>query len=340
MMNFWKSLKIAAASFAITGTVTVMGQDPQLSQYYNAPMYLNPALTGTGQTSRVIFNYRNQWPGIGQSFTTVALSADHDFQPINSGVGLMILRDRQPGNLTTTQISPSYSYQVNLSKNWVFRPAIQPSFVTRSTDFSGYTFGDQLGTGNASGTQDKFVLNAGRIYYFDMGAGGIFYNENLWIGLAFNHMNLPNQSFYGDRISLPMKTSIHGGYRFVLDKSKDFRYEKKPKERSITPTFNFKHQGKFDQLDLGTYFTYEPVMLGVWYRGIPIKQFEGQPNNESLIFLAGLTYSGFTFCYSYDLTISKLSGQSGGAHEISMIYEWKYPYRKKPMKRLPCPDFK
>ncbi|MDZ7648916.1 MAG: type IX secretion system membrane protein PorP/SprF [Cytophagales bacterium] len=37
-------------------------QDPQFSQYYAAPLYLNPAFTGTTQDHRFITNYRNQWP--------------------------------------------------------------------------------------------------------------------------------------------------------------------------------------------------------------------------------------------------------------------------------------
>ncbi|MFA9210006.1 MAG: type IX secretion system membrane protein PorP/SprF, partial [Yersinia sp. (in: enterobacteria)] len=39
-------------------------------------------------------------------------------------------------------------------------------------------------------------------------------------------------------------------------------------ERSITPAFIYKAQGKFDQLDVGMYLTYEPVVFGLWYRGL------------------------------------------------------------------------
>lgn len=54
-------------------------QDVQFSQFYNAPLYLNPALTGTSHSSRAILNYRNQWPTAGKPFITYAASFDHFF---------------------------------------------------------------------------------------------------------------------------------------------------------------------------------------------------------------------------------------------------------------------
>ncbi|WP_287060456.1 type IX secretion system membrane protein PorP/SprF, partial [Algoriphagus sp.] len=43
---------------------SAFAQDPQYSQYYAAPLYLNPAMAGGELTGRVGFNYRNQWPSI------------------------------------------------------------------------------------------------------------------------------------------------------------------------------------------------------------------------------------------------------------------------------------
>ena len=59
-------------------------------------------------------------------------------------------------------------------------------------------------------------------------------------------------------------------------------------ERSITPNFQYQRQGEFDQLDIGTYLTVEPLVFGLWYRGIPIQEeFPGFNDKESLIFLGG-----------------------------------------------------
>jgi hypothetical protein len=43
--------------------------------------------------------------------------------------------------------------------------------------------------------------------------------------------------------------------------------------------------------------------------------------------------------YSYDITISKLTMRSGGAHEISLIYEWPRKAKNRRHQMVPCPKF-
>ena len=59
-------------------------QDPQYSQYYAAPLYLNPAMAGAEQMGRVGFNYRNQWPSIDAQFTTFSAYYDTYMPEYNS----------------------------------------------------------------------------------------------------------------------------------------------------------------------------------------------------------------------------------------------------------------
>ncbi len=69
----------------------------------------------------------------------------------------------------------------------------------------------------------------------------------------------------------------------------------------------------------------------------------GGNSNEALIFSMGLIFDYFEFGYSYDFTISELSARTGGAHEISLQYEFgltAHPRRvKKKNQVLPCPTF-
>ena len=117
-------------------------------------------------------------------------------------------------------------------------------------------------------------------------------------------------------------------------------------ERSISPAVQYRHQGKFDQMDVGLYFTFEPIVLGTWYRGIPFKAVNGFVNNESIVLLIGFTQLGakdaINIGYSYDYTISKLGPSSGGAHEFSLVYTWPMRNPRKPPKDkliIPCPSF-
>jgi hypothetical protein len=104
----------------------------------------------------------------------------------------------------------------------------------------------------------------------------------------------------------------------------------------------YKLQGNFSQLDAGLYFTYEPVVFGLWYRGLPFKPVDGISNHESLIFLTGISSNGLHIGYSFDYTLSQLGISTGGAHEISIRYEFFLGDPRKPPKnvrKLPCPKF-
>jgi hypothetical protein len=119
-------------------------------------------------------------------------------------------------------------------------------------------------------------------------------------------------------------------------------YNSDGKERSITPNFQYKLQGEFDQLEIGTYLTFEPIVFGMWYRGIPLQEeFDGFNDKESLIFLVGLTAGNLNIGYSFDYTISELGIASGGAHEISLSYQFPPDPRRPPknVRRIPCPKF-
>jgi hypothetical protein len=42
----------------------IFAQDPQFSQYYQAPLYMNPGFTGITPQQRVAINHRIQWPNL------------------------------------------------------------------------------------------------------------------------------------------------------------------------------------------------------------------------------------------------------------------------------------
>jgi hypothetical protein len=84
---------------------------------------------------------------------------------------------------------------------------------------------------------------------------------------------------------------------------------------------NYKKQGPFQQLDIGSQVIYQSGIFGLSYRGIP--GLRGLPNNDSIIFLFGLKLeTGLVVGYSYDFMISNIGVQTKGAHEISMRYQF------------------
>jgi type IX secretion system PorP/SprF family membrane protein len=345
------SLVLLTAILITTSEKSAFAQDPQFSQFYAAPLYLNPALTGSTGQARAGINYRNQWPSIDANFTTMSAFFDYFIEDKRSGVGMILSRDVEGlAGLRSTMVGLQYSYELNFSKNVGFRPGAQVALFNRDVNFNKLTFGDQFDpvTGNiiSSSTAESFNTNFSKTF-IDLSLGGVFFTKSAWLGIAAFHLNRPNQSIIDEESPLPTKLSVHGGYKYYLRSGvKGVGLYAQDAERSIAPAFQYRHQGEFDQVDLGMYFTAEPLVLGVWYRGVPFKQVNGFANNESIVLLLGFTNIGskqaLNIGYSFDYTISKLGTGSGGAHEFSMVYTWSMRDPRKPPRDklvIPCPDF-
>lgn len=344
--NYLKSFALKTALFilifkALTSQ-QVFAQDPQFSQFFAAPLYLNPAFTGTTKEHRFVANYRNQWRNIANGYVTYAFSYDYNMRDARSGFGLMATADRAGAvGMGTTSVGFLYSYKIKLSNEWILTPGLHFAYGSRGINKNKVVLLDQLTYGNASiPSNDPLVFSLKDTQYFDFGSGLLLYSKTFWAGISAFHMNEPNLSMIGDESRLPMKASIHGGARIRLYNG-PFRKNVVP---SIAPSFIFKKQGNIEQLDLGVNFHYNPVMVGVWYRGMPARETleQSQVSQDALIFLVGMKYEQFEFGYSYDITLSSLGPTSGGAHEVSVAYQLFNPNRRKPKsknKDIPCPTF-
>lgn len=311
------------------------GQDPQFTQFYAAPMYLNPAFTGLTEEHRFVANYRNQWPGVSKAYQTYMASYDYNLSDINSGIGISVMQDRAgTAGLTHTQFGVNYAYHFKISKFSEIRMGASLNYNMKRIDFSKLKFNDQIATGSGTSVEAGHYE---QLNFMDFAAGALLNSTKYWLGLSAKHLTQPNSSLTGDKVPLPLNISLHGGYRFIL--------EQKTKEltRYISPAFNFRHEQTYDQLDIGVYYYHLPLTIGLWYRGLPFKKYAATyASRESLALLVGfdLTQYNLRVGYSYDLTVSKLGVASTmGAHEISVIYE--VARKKKRNKRIimTCPKF-
>ncbi len=322
---------------ALLAALSARGQDPQFSQFYAAPQYLNPALTGNTFQDRIALNYRLQWPGVQPGYETYMAAYDHRFSTMNAGIGGMVMRDKAGSNgLTTTLIGLSYSYEARINYRRAIRFGTRVGYGMKSVDPGGYLFADQVIRDNASRSIEPDLMP--QVGYLDLAGGAMFYTEQFWAGISMSHLNRPNQSLMLDGTApLAVRTSTHVGYRFGIDGRP---YSKS--DSRMTLAAHYKMQGKWDQLDIGAYIEQGILTGGVWYRGLPIaKAYQpGYANNESFILMAGLLLDDqFRFTYSYDITISKMTMKSGGAHELSLIYEWPKKAKNRKHKIVPCPKF-
>lgn len=328
-------------AFLVFSSKFVFGQDIQFSQFYAAPLYLNPAFAGSSELTRVGLNFRNQWPSLDQTFIAYSAYVDHFIREKNSGIGLMVNGSKQSlTNLSNYEIALAYSYRVQLGESSFLHLGVQGSFVTRSAAFDEVVLSAQLdidrgvvlpgvGPGLPDDRQRSFA---------DLHSGMLFYNNKVWFGASLHHLTQPNLSYLDmGNDPLSIKYAAHGGVKFDLESGfiNDF-FNNTRQERTLSFAFNYKRQGLYDQLDVGTELYFEPLILGLWYRGLPTRI--GLPNNEALITMLGFSLqNGIDVGYSYDFTLSNLGWRnSGGAHEISFRYSFvEQLLDKGKVKRLP-----
>ncbi|MBL0765680.1 PorP/SprF family type IX secretion system membrane protein [Marivirga atlantica] len=331
---------ISIAALLLSKT-RLTAQDFQLSQYYAAPLYLNPAFTGSGKMHRFNLNYRLQWPGLRytNAYRTMAFSYDYNLSELNSGFGLLATRDvAGSGDLGNTSAGFLYAFRAQINKKLVFAAGSHFSYNFTGLNANGLTLGDQLASDRPV-SFDSELQQVNRIQYFDFATGILVYGKSLWGGVSLHHLTQPDVSLIGDSNPLQMRFSVHGGVRIPLYRG--------PKEfdhiSSIAPSFIYKRQGNNDQLDVGIDWHYDPISAGFWYRGFPFaKNQENNFDRDAMIFHFGLEIPQLKaqIGYSYDFTISEFGGISGGAHEVSISMDIVGTFRKKRKEEfLPCPTF-
>jgi len=301
-----------------------MAQDFQYSQFYAAPLYINPAFTGLTEQHRIVANARDQWPGLSNDFLSTSLSYDRWVDEFNSGIGIIANGELSgSGRLWRTEIAPTYAYQAVIKDMLVLRPAIKVGFNSIGVNKSKLVFNDQLESGTVT-TETKVRSNR---FYTDFTFGFLALYDNYWAGVSINHLNEPDQSLLenGQKDPLPKKYSIQAGARIPLENRGDAKLSGK----DVTFAMQYKSQGKFDQLDIGGYLNLNPIVWGIWYRGLPLKRnYQGTLNADAITILFGIKKPEYSLGFSYDMTISKLGiGRSAGSFEISFIREWTHKYR-------------
>jgi type IX secretion system PorP/SprF family membrane protein len=251
----------------------------------------------------------------------------------NSGIGVLATYDvAGSGNLSTTNIGLLYSYDFNINREWHIRPGVNFKFYYLGLDIAKLVFNSQItGSGTTPSITPPPFDNVADV---DFATSALVYNDRIWAGITLDHLLVPKTSFYGDDAYVPVKLNLYGGMQII----KQTRLRQKLQE-VMSVAFNFQKQAKYYQSDIGLYYYKDPLIFGLWYRGIPLMTSQA---GDAIIGLIGIKTSTVHIGYSYDFTISNLISSTGGAHELSLIYEFNnlsVGQRNKRIRAIPCPEF-
>jgi type IX secretion system PorP/SprF family membrane protein len=303
---------------------TCFSQDPEFSQFYANPLYLNPALAGATSGPRIVAGYRNQWPGLGNAFVTYHASYDMYLRPLHGGVGLDITFDQAGGgNLNSFAISAMYAYKFNITERFQASGAVKAGYYASYLNKNNLTLLEP--------NDPYFYSLSASAGVPDFGAGIFLSFDNiLYGGIAVDHLSQPNIGFSSVNPSpLYIKMTAHMGSVINLRPGGGYDDDR---EFSISPNVLYQQQFNFHQLNIGVYLTIDPIIAGVWFR----HNFE---NSDAVIPLIGFHWKNLRVGYSYDYSLSKLKDASGGAHEVSASWQFAAIEKRREIRAIKCPRF-
>ena len=321
-----RSLQAVTLSL-IFATAGVSAQDPQYSQYYASPLLIAPSFAGNSLGTRAFINFRDQWAKLPGSFVTYSVALDNNFYALNSGFGLLAVRDvAGSAGMGTSTVKGLYSYRFNVTDEWRIRPGIGFSFNQRSMNSKKAVYGDQIST---TGIDDITLEPPIPPYnYIDAVASIVVYDRVMWFGLSVDHLLRPNMSFNRLSSRAPMTFLQFGGVNIPR-----LNRVGKPSE-IITLNYLIKASQVYRQFDIGVNWYHAPMLMGFGWRGFltDVNSF------DALIFTVGIAFNSLSVNYSYDFTINKLGPATGGSHEITLSIGFNEGNKTLRRGAIPCPD--
>jgi type IX secretion system PorP/SprF family membrane protein len=310
-------------------SLTSFAQDHLYSQFFNSPIYLNPALTGQFKGDlRMDLIYRNQWTSVPGNFSYVSASIDYNVPRFGGGVGLLFTRSSEgTAYLDKTNISGVYSYSIG-SEDFVLSFGLQAGVTNRVIDYSKLVFGDQIDPtlGIISGSSATGTVPFNNKFYFDSGVGTNLSAGEFNIGAAVQHINQPNESFTGTPSKLPIRMNAHLSYRLDLNPFENLDDDEKS---YVIPSVVFYKQSVSESYSIGLQYKRRSINIGLWYRS-------GDNSGPSAV-VVSLIFDLFVnrdggeklrFGVSHDAPASGLTySNTSGTSEGSIGYETTLPNR-------------
>ncbi len=288
-------LKLIFGLTIIFCSVVYAQQEPQYSQYMYNMSTVNPGYV-TNQSGLISTGllFRKQWIGIQGSPQTANVFANI---PLSQKIELSV-------NYVNDRIGDA----IPVNNNYV---NVDFAYITKISDQTRLSFGLKTGIDNFKidpsrsdvATDPAFIDNTSTTQ-LNIGAGLFMFNRNFYAGISSPNL-LPSNVEINSISVAETKTHIYGIAGYVFDFVDEVR---------LKPSFVVKQVVDspltFD-VSLNS-LIYDKFELGVSYR-----------YTDAFIALAGFNVTpNLKIGYSYDFSVSELSGYNNGSHEVVLLYSF------------------
>jgi len=320
----------------------INAQDFHYSQFYNAPMSVNPALTGIfNGDERFSGSLRDQWRSVRVPWFNFSLGYDRKFYPKKStkgfwGAGLYFNYDTQgDSNLKLANINLSGSYTRILTRNHLITLGALVGYSSRAFDPTNLTWDrqwDQQRNEFNIGLGSGETFSYERFGFIETGLGLNYRwqrstRTKLDLGIGGFHLTTPKARFITSTVSqdLPIRLSFYGIFSKELSDKLDLQLDAM-----------FQKQNAYDELLFGGYLNFYlnqqrgkefQFRVGVGYR-----------TRQAIYPKLGIEFNNIFISASYDIYLDDFSQEhGGGGPELHLRYIIKHV---KPLGKFKvCPIF-
>lgn len=287
-------------------------QDAQYSQYMFNGIYINPAYAGYKEQLNLHSFYRNQWTGITGAPKSMSVAVDAIANDGNVGLALQVATDRL-GAESSVSAYGNYAYRLRVGNSESSRLSFGVGLGMLQQSLNA----DRL---NARDAGDNLLAVGNEKVLVPDARAGIFYsNDRYYVGFSADNLiaqyiiNQKNLSIY---FQTP-KTHFYLTGGMLLPINEDVQ---------IKPSFLLKDdRGGPTSLDVNAFVLFGgKFWIGASYR-TAVKlynksylQTDLQKTNSVVGMVDFFATENIRIGYAYDQTLSRLSGYSGGSHEISV----------------------
>ncbi|RYF24933.1 MAG: type IX secretion system membrane protein PorP/SprF [Flavobacteriales bacterium] len=287
-------------------------QDAQYSQYMFNGIYINPAYAGYKEQLNIHSFYRNQWTGIDGAPISMSLAVDAIANEENVGLALQIASDKL-GAQSSISAYANYAYRLRVGNSEASRLALGVGVGVVQNGING----DMLNPIDIG--DNRIPIGMQRNLLPDARAG-VFYSNDRWYA-GFSADNLIAQYTVKQDFSAayyPTQKAhyyLTGGVLLPLNENVQ-----------IKPSFLLKDdRGGPTSLDVNAFVLLaDKIWLGGSYR-TAVKLYDKsylqkdlQMKNSVVAMTEIFATPQLRLGYAFDYSLSKLSGYSGGSHEISI----------------------
>jgi type IX secretion system PorP/SprF family membrane protein len=336
--------KFSAITIFILLRLSVNAQDIHFSQFYMAPLQLNPALAGAQHDAQFLLNYKDQWQSIGSPYKTAAFSYDmrlnrHSGKKNILAAGVNFFSDKAgDAKMGTTQAMITLAYHARIGDNSTFGGAVTGGFAQHSIDYSGLQWGNQydgsqfnagFATGEPSATTNFSYADfgGGLLYNYDnnlQSKNQVISNHDLKLnfGIACFHLNRPEYSYYGNTDErLYMKYVVHGNALVSFSSS----------NLALAPGFMYYRQGATQEIYCGTLLRYtirQDSKYTNFKQGAAVSAGAFLRAKDAVAATVLIEYARYALGLSYDVNVSRLESASlhRGGLEISLRFVTPNPF--------------